>query len=117
MNENVCGIIVVTVLIVLDYGSGVLNAVLRHELTSEKMRTGLAHKFGYVVVLCLAGVLEFGERRIDLGFEVSLLIPCVVGIALIEVTSILENCVKLNPSLGESKILSVFGRKGDDVKD
>lgn len=114
MSENVCGIIVVGVLIVLDYGTGVINAILSKSLTSTKMRQGLGHKFAYVVVLCLAGVLEFGERQIDLGFDVSLVIPCVVGVSLIEVTSILENCVQLNPDLADSKILSVFGKGGKD---
>lgn len=105
--------IVVFSLIILDYITGVVYALLAHTLTSEKMRAGLGHKFTYFVVLMVSGIFQYACKYIDFGFgsSVSLFIPCAVGVSLIEVTSILENCLKINPDLASVKVLNIFKRE------
>ena len=100
----VCAVVLMTV----DYATGLVKAILSHTMNSSKMREGLAHKFAYVVVLFVAWFVEFEGGKIDLGFTVPLFVPVVVAISLVEITSILENCVEINPELADSKILKIF---------
>lgn len=81
------------------------------------MRNGLWHKFAYIVVICTAGLIEWGTQWLDLGFELPLVAPVLVSIALIEITSILENCVKINPELKAYKVLNIFSKSQDEKTD
>lgn len=111
MNSDIWYMLVVGVFIIVDYGTGVVNAIIKHELSSEKMRDGLAHKFAYVVVMFLGWFIEFAMKHVDIGFAVPLFAPVSVAIALIEITSILENVVKINPEIADNNILDIFERK------
>lgn len=102
------GCVCAIVFMFLDYGTGLVKAILQHSVSSKLMREGLGHKFAYVVVLFMAWFIEFESSHINLGFSVPLFVPVVVAISLIEITSILENCVEINPELGNSKILEIF---------
>ena len=105
-------------MVLIDYATGVVNAILHGELSSEKMRRGLGHKFAYLAIICVALIVEYGSDYIDLGVELPVFIPVCVGICLIEITSIMENCVKINPELSGSNILNIFNieRKGNNGK-
>lgn len=107
---------IVFLLALIDYITGVVNAIMHGELSSEKMRQGLGHKFAYLAVICVALIVEYGSDYIDLGIELPVFIPVCVGICLIEITSIMENCVKINPELSGSNILNIFNieRKKND---
>lgn len=110
MNTQLYGAFIVAVLILLDFVSGIVKAGTSGTLSSEKMRVGLGHKFTYGVVLFLAWLIEFSSPRINLGFDVPLFIPTVIGVALIEIASILENCIAINPDLKNSKLLALFDK-------
>lgn len=99
---------IVFLLVLIDYVTGVVNAIMRGELSSEKMRQGLGHKFAYLAVICVALIIEYGSDYINLGIKLPVFIPACTGICLIEITSIKENCVKINPELSGSKILDIF---------
>lgn len=116
MNDTVvCGCVCAGVLMLTDYVTGVVKAILERCMNSAKMREGLAHKFSYVVVIFVAWFVEFESGRINLGFTPPLFIPVVVAISLIEITSILENCVEINPELADSRILEIF-KNGKEAK-
>lgn len=86
--------------IVLDVISGVAAAYARHEVESPKLREGLWHKVGYVVVLFCSIVIEWAMNKgMDLGFNLPLVMPICVWISLMEVVSTLENAAKINPEL------------------
>ena len=107
-------------LILIDYITGVVNAIMHGELSSEKMRQGLGHKFAYLAIICVALIVEYGSDYINLGIGLPVFIPVCVSICLIEVTSIMENCVKINPDLKGSNILNVFnieGKKNNEKED
>lgn len=99
---------IVFLLALIDYVTGVVNAIMQGELSSEKMRQGLGRKFAYLAVICVALIVEYGSDYINLGIELPVFIPVCIGICLIEITSIMENCVKINPELSGSNILNMF---------
>lgn len=111
MNDNVVICLIIGILILVDYGTGVVNAIMHDELSSEKMRIGLGHKFSYMVAVFLAWLIDFSMSYIDFGFTVPLFEPVCIGIGLVEITSILENLVKINPNMADNSILGVFRRK------
>lgn len=99
---------IVFLLVLIDYVTGVVNAVMHSELSSEKMRRGLGHKFAYLAIICVALIVEYGSGYINLGIELPMFIPVCTGVCLIEITSITENCTKINPELSKSNILNIF---------
>lgn len=99
---------IVSLLALIDYVTGVVNAIMHGELSSERMRQGLGHKFAYLAIICVALIVEYGSDYISLGIELPVFIPVCAGICLIEITSIMENCVKINPELSSSNILNIF---------
>lgn len=110
---------IVFLLVLIDYVSGVVNAIMHGELSSKKMRQGLGHKFTYLAIICVALIVEYGSDYINLGTELPVFTPVCVGICLIEITSIMENCAKINPDLKDSNILNIFNieRKENDGKE
>ena len=101
------------ILIVLDVLFGVLNACLHQEFKSEKMREGIGHKcseFGFMLVgLIIDGTIVGG---VDLGFKAPVLVTICVYIALMELGSLLETFVRMNPALEESPLFRLL----DSVK-
>lgn len=111
---------IVFLLTLIDYVTGVVNAIMHSELSSEKMRRGLGHKFTYLAIICVALIVEYGSDYINLGIELPAFIPVCTGICLIEITSIRENCAKINPELSSSNILNIFKvdkRESDSKED
>lgn len=102
---------IVFLLVVIDYVTGVVNAIMHGELSSERMRQGLGHKFAYLAVICVALIVEYGSDYINLGIELPVFIPVCASICLIEITSIMENCVKINPELKDKPFIHIFTTK------
>ena len=97
--------------VVLDILSGVMKAAKMGELSSSKMREGLWHKSGYVLIVCLAILIEVGSQHVDIGFEMPLVIPACLYIIGSEVISIYENAKEINPDLNDSKLSQYFEKK------
>lgn len=82
--------IVPIVLMGIDYATGILNAWLKGEIKSKKMREGLAKKFGELCVLVIGAIFSYG-----------LAVPPIVVnfvsiyIMIMELISICENLNKL----------------------
>ena len=110
---------IVFLLVLIDYITGVVNAIMNGELSSERMRQGLGHKFSYLAIICVALIVEYGSDYINLGVELPVFMPVCTGICLIEITSIMENCTKINPELSRSNILNIFrvDKKESDSKE
>lgn len=103
--------------ILLDIVSGIAQAVANHNVSSEKLREGAFHKMAFVLIICLAYLIDYGVAYIDLGFDFPIVVPTCAYIILTEVVSIVENVVRLNPSLKGSKIVHIFDTdKNDDVE-
>lgn len=101
-------LIIVAVLIVMDYVSGVGKAIKSKDVDSQVMREGLWHKSAYVGVIALALLLEHGQTYLDLGYTLPVVTPACTYIAVTEIASILENLSALNPELANNKVMQIF---------
>lgn len=96
------------ILIVVDFISGVSAAAAKGDISSGAMRSGLWHKFAYVLIMFTAAVVDEMCTHIGIGISAPIFIPVCTGICFIETTSTLENCMELNPKIKSSKILEKF---------
>lgn len=106
--SHIWAMVVVAVLVILDILSGICASAKEGILSSAKMREGLWHKAGYVLIIALALIIEIASGHLDLGFNVPLLVPACIYICLNEVMSVSENAVRLYPNLAGSKLLKIF---------
>lgn len=96
------------IFIVTDYLTGVVKAIEKNELSSEKMRTGLFHKFAYVIIIFIGYIIDYAQTLFNIGFEAPISESVCVFIILIELSSIIENCIAINPELQNTKIGNIF---------
>ena len=101
-------LVIVGVLIIMDYVSGVGKAIKAKDIDSQIMREGLWHKSAYVGVIALALLLEHGQTYLDLGYTLPVVTPACTYIAVTEIASILENLSALNPELANNKVMQIF---------
>ena len=102
-------IIGLLLLIVLDFAFGFAGAWARGEFESRKMREGIAHKcseLGFVIVGVIMDALLFAG--LDMGFNGPILVGVVGYLCVMEVGSLLESFVKLNPKLGDSPVFKLL---------
>ena len=101
----------------LDFISGVAAAFVNDEYDSKRVREGIFHKGGLtLVVVCAAAIELFVVHVPSIDITVPLLVPVCVIIVLMELTSIMENVVKINPELGGNKLFGLFVPKDVDDK-
>lgn len=113
---GIAALTIVGILMAIDYLTGLMKAAMQHNISSEKMRLGLWHKSGLILVMLLAEIIEHGQRYLDLGYTVPLIVPAAVYISITEISSIMENLGEINPDLANSPLLQLF-RSGKDPND
>lgn len=112
---ELCALGITSILIAMDYLSGIAAAVSRGDLQSSKMREGLWHKLGEVVAILLAYLVAEEGHYIGLPYQIDLLIPAVlIWISVMEITSILENLAILNPDLASAGFLQIFKKTTEE---
>lgn len=102
-------VMAVLLLIVLDVLFGVGNAFMRHEFSSEKMREGIGHKcteLGFLLVGVIADGCIIGG--VDLGYSAPVLTGAAVYICIMEIASLLELFIKINPALADSPVFKLL---------
>ena len=98
--------------ILIDLITGILGGIKEKKLESVKLREGLWHKLGFILIIAFAIVLEISLAYIDFPYEVpSTSIVCVYVIVT-ESVSIFENLCVLNPHLVTSPLGSIFKNAG-----
>lgn len=100
---------VVCILMVLDFLSGTVAALIAHDWCTKVMREGLLHKCSLILCLVLGVVLNFAQRYMDLGITIPVYQSISVYIALMEAGSVIENVCKANPNLVPEKLRAVLG--------
>lgn len=108
--------IAVMFFIAIDYITGVAKAIMQDNLSSKKMREGLGHKFAYIILVLVAWFIDEVNLHVDLGLPVSVFVCTVGGICLIELTSILENIIVINPELADAPFMQIFAQNTPDAK-
>ena len=86
--------------ILLDILSGVLSAIKTGQWDSTKMREGLFHKVGIILTVICAYLCDYGQNYINLGYEVPITETVLIYICFMELGSVAENILKINPELG-----------------
>lgn len=103
-------ITLVFILIILDVIFGIINAVLSHTFSSEKMRQGIAHKsaeVGFVLVGVLADAALLGGFD-ELGFNAPALLAICAYICVMELGSLLETFAVMNPALADTPFFKIL---------
>ena len=115
MNTEIimCGCVLGLVLadIILGYGAAWKNS----ELSSSIMREGLFKKAGSVALMLIA--VAIGHAGVHVGIDSIVCDTVSAGVclmlAIMELTSCVENCCKLNPDLPVAKVFALFGLSDD----
>lgn len=89
-------LIVPMILMLVDILTGFVNAWRNHDIQSSKLRDGIVHKFGEIIIIVLAIFLQFS---IGLPKEVTMFAS--VYIIIMEIISILENVSKMGVQVPE----------------
>lgn len=102
-------VMAVLMLIVLDVLFGVGYAIMTHTFSSSKMREGIGHKcseLGFLLVGVIADGCIIGG--VDLGYTAPVLTGAAVYICVMEIASLLELFVKINPALANSPVFKLL---------
>ena len=83
-------IIVPLVLMGFDILTGFINSWKRKRISSSKLRDGISHKFGEILIIIVSLFLQY-----SLGMPEEICTFLTIYIIIMECISILENCEKL----------------------
>ena len=102
--------------VMLDVIIGLIGAALRHEIKSAKMRAGIQHKVAEFGLVLAADIID---GMIAGGFHMGIApVVCSTAgfIALMEIFSICENCIKMNPDFVDVPLIGVVARLVHEAK-
>lgn len=108
---------IVFCLMVLDFLSGTIVAIMQHAWKSKIMREGLLHKCSLLLCVALGVVLNVGQHYLELGISIPVYQCISAYITLMEAGSVIENVCKVNPQLAPKKLRAVLGLANDDKED
>lgn len=106
---NCAAFAITFVFIVFDFVSGLVKAFAKGKFTSTKMREGLFHKVSLILCIALGYLLDLSQGFLDLGVTVPVAAAICAYIAMMEVSSIIENLCEINPDLMPDKLIEIFG--------
>lgn len=101
----------------LDFVSGLTKAMATCTFTSTGMRQGLFHKVALMLCLILGYAVDFAQDFIDLGVTVPVGGAICLYIIFMEIASITENLVKINPEIAPEKIRLILAGKKEGRDD
>lgn len=112
-----CGAVLLFIL--LDIISGYAAALKGNTVSSSKMREGIFKKCGSVMVMLVAVAVEHlgGYVGIASAITDAIVYGACGLLTVMEITSVLENCCKLNPDLTISKFFDLFGITNEQAEE
>ena len=116
-NEETWLSIDVLIFIIIDYITGVINAALKKNISSQKMREGLGHKATYIILLSVCYTIDTIQLNTELNLPTKLFPIVSCGILLIELTSIIENICEINPELKQANFMYIFEKNNTETKE
>lgn len=107
-------VIAACVMMAMDIVTGFAGAVVTGTISSTKMREGIGHKAMLVMLVVLAVLVQTFSLHIgDMGWSIPLIVPVCVYIVVMEVASVVENCVAAYPDLKDTPLVRLFDRAVD----
>lgn len=104
-------VIAACAMMAMDVVTGFTGAVVTKTVSSTKMREGIGHKAMLVLLIVLAVLVQTFSLHIgDMGWSIPLIVPVCVYIVVMEVASVVENCVTAYPDLKDSPLVRLFER-------
>lgn len=91
--------VVVCACIIADVLTGLAAAWLTQEFRSDKMREGAGHKLGELFAMGLVYGLQFALPYIGVNTSLNFVRFFTVYIVIMEVASVTENLIKMDPEL------------------
>ena len=109
--------VAVLIFIIIDYITGVINAALKNNISSQKMREGLGHKATYIILLSVCYIIDTLQLNTDLSLPAKIFPIVSCGILLIELTSIIENICEINPELKQASFMHIFEKNSTETEE
>lgn len=108
----------VLILILADMVFGIANACAHHEFSSKKLRLGLMHKTGELL-LVIIGVVVDGLifAGVNIGISGPILGVILLSIIIMEVGSLMEIAAQLNPKLQDIKAFKFLASVKENADD
>lgn len=103
-----CNIGIALIFNAMDLLTGLIAALRKKDIKSQKLRNGVFKKVGFLMCYALAWLIDrFGCA---IGFNIGVdILPVIVGyVCLTEVVSIIENISHINPDLLPDKLMQLF---------
>ncbi len=100
---------IVFAFILLDFVTGLIKAFATSSFSSTKMREGLFHKSGLILVILLGVLVDYAQGYLELGLTLPVAGSVCTYISLMETGSILENVCEINPQLLPTQLRQLFG--------
>lgn len=101
-------------LMLVDTIVGTSGAFMRSEFKTSAMREGLCHKGTLLVLIMLGWICDTVMMHVpEVGLPKLIMFGVCLIVFFMELGSILENLVKINPELSGNAILKYFSSKVD----
>ena len=108
----------VLILILCDMVFGIANACMHHEFSSTKLRHGLMHKMGELLLVILGVVIDgLIFAGVNMSISGPILGVILLSIIVMEVGSLMEIAAKLNPALQAIKAFKLLAEVKENVDD
>ena len=104
--------IITCIFILFDIITGFIKAWSQKNIDSVVLRQGLMHKLSEIVAIAFGFLCEYATSYIDIGVSLPLSGGICTYIIIMEIISILENIIIINPELKR-----LFGKYLDKLKD
>ena len=108
-------IVIACCFMLLDIITGFVQAIVNKCVDSQKMKSGLFHKCGFLLAIIFACLCEYTMNYIDLGFDIPIQDAVCFYIIMTEIVSVLENLGKISPALSDAKFMQIFKSKKSDT--
>lgn len=100
--------IVTACFIALDMITGLIKAIKEKAYCSSIMREGLFHKSGSILCIAFGVLVDYAQNYLDLGVSVPVAVSICAYICIMEIGSIIENVVTINPEIMPDKLKGYF---------
>lgn len=104
-------------LMLVDTLVGTSGAFMRNEFKTSTMREGLCHKGTLLVLILLGWICDTVMMHVpEVGLPKLIMFGVCLIVFFMELGSVLENLVKINPELSGNAVLKYFSSKVDGSK-